>query len=123
MTTKPNMCASLADTDAVLRDMAERISRCFQLILPNEVDKELAEYVGHEVANGFADHWGGQNIYIPKGRIQKIHARNEEIWRSFDGANHADLALRYGVSTTWIYHIVKVMRKIEQHKRQIPLPL
>jgi Mor family transcriptional regulator len=50
---------------------------------------------------------GGQMIYFPMGLLENIDARNKRIAEEFTGANHSDLARRYGLSKQHIYRITK----------------
>ncbi|NYA46833.1 hypothetical protein HZI68_00300 [Haemophilus haemolyticus] len=40
-------------------------------------------------------------------------ARNNLIRKKFNGANHTELAMKYGVSLQWIYKIVKEKQPYE----------
>ncbi len=57
----------------------------------------------------FAYYCGGINFYIPKNYARNIknNARNRLIRKEFNGTNHQELAVKYGVSLQWIYKIVK----------------
>jgi len=65
-----------------------------------------------------AAHWGGQNIYFPMGLSYKLSQRDRQIYDDFTGANHSELARKYGVSLQWIYKIVKTVRQEEMARRQ-----
>lgn len=57
----------------------------------------------------------GLNVYIPKGQYSAVMntARNNLIRKEFNGANHTELAMKYGVSLQWIYKIVKEKQPYE----------
>ncbi|ALS60703.1 Mor transcription activator family protein [Pandoraea norimbergensis] len=79
---------------------------------------ELAVQVAREIADRMAAHWGGQNIYFPMGLSYKLSQRDRQIYDDFNGANHSELARKYGVSLQWIYKIVKTVRQEEMARRQ-----
>lgn len=79
---------------------------------------EKATQVGREIADRMAAHWGGQNIYFPMGLSYKLSQRDRQIFDDFTGANHSELARKYGVSLQWIYKIVKTVRQEEITRRQ-----
>lgn len=56
------------------------------------------------------EHLGGQLIYFPKGLAYETRRMYEEVWRDFNGKNHADLARKYKRSTMQIYRIVAIMK-------------
>ena len=82
------------------------------------LDKDKADQVGREIAERMASHWGGQNIYFPMGLSYKLSQRDRQIYDDFTGANHSELARKYGVSLQWIYKIVKTVRQEEMARRQ-----
>ena len=82
------------------------------------MDKDKADQVGREIAERMASHWGGQNIYFPMGLSYKLSQRDRQIFEDFTGANHSDLARKYGVSLQWIYKVVKTVRQEEIARRQ-----
>ena len=82
------------------------------------MDKDKADQVGREIAERMASHWGGQNIYFPMGMSYKLSQRDRQIFEDFTGANHSDLARKYGVSLQWIYKVVKTVRQEEIARRQ-----
>ena len=100
----------------LLVDLAEQCS----LALKESVglDKDKADQVGREIAERMASHWGGQNIYFPMGLSYKLSQRDRQIFDDFTGANHSELARKYGVSLQWIYKVVKTVRQEEIARRQ-----
>lgn len=82
------------------------------------LDDDKATQVGREIADRMAAHWGGQNIYFPMGLSYKLSQRDRLIFDDFTGANHSELARKYGVSLQWIYKIVKTVRQEEIARRQ-----
>jgi Mor family transcriptional regulator len=100
----------------LLVDLAEQCS--VTLRETAGMDKDKAEQVGREIAERMASHWGGQNIYFPMGLSYKLSQRDRQIFDDFNGANHSELARKYGVSLQWIYKVVKTVRQEEIARRQ-----
>ena len=100
----------------LLVDMAQHVSSALTELLG--IESEKAEHVGQEIANRMAGHWGGQNIYFPMGLSYKLSQRDRQIFDDFTGANHSELARKYGVSLQWIYKVVKTVRQEEIARRQ-----
>ena len=100
----------------LLVDLAEQCSVALRETAG--MDKDKAEQVGREIADRMASHWGGQNIYFPMGLSYKLSQRDRQIYDDFTGANHSELARKYGVSLQWIYKIVKTVRQEELARRQ-----
>lgn len=100
----------------LLIDLAEQCALALKEAAGLENDK--ADQVGREIADRMAAHWGGQNIYFPMGLSYKLSQRDRRIFDDFDGANHSELARKYGVSLQWIYKIVKAVRQEEIARRQ-----
>ena len=100
----------------LLTDLAVRAQKV--LVEKASMDKDLAEHVGFEIARTMAESWGGLNIYVPKAMEMKLHSRDEQIWREFDGHNQSDLARKYNISVQWVYTIIKRMRALEITRKQ-----
>lgn len=100
----------------LLVDLAQNVAATLAELLG--LDQEKAEQTGREIADRMAAHWGGQNIYFPMGLSYKLSQRDQQIYDEFTGANHSDLARKYGTSLQWIYKIVKAIHKEEIARRQ-----
>lgn len=100
----------------LLVDLAEQCSVALRETVG--LDRDKAEQVGREIADRMASHWGGQNIYFPMGLSYKLSQRDRQIYDEFTGANHSELARKYGVSLQWIYKIVKMVHQEELARRQ-----
>lgn len=72
----------------------------------DEEQKALAELIGLEGFRNLVRAYNGTSIYVPKiESIEKI-VRDECIKEEFDGGNYRELALKYGLTETWIRNIV-----------------
>lgn len=66
-----------------------------------------------------------QRMYVPTSDKQAQHLRYEQIWREFNGRNHAELSIRYRLSVQQIYAITRLMRAAHVRDKQaqlFPLP-
>ncbi len=100
----------------LLVDLAEQCSQALRE--KAGLDQAQADQVAREVADRMAAHWGGQNIYFPMGLSYRLSQRDRQIYDEFTGANHSDLARKWGVSLQWVYKIVKTVGAEEIARRQ-----
>lgn len=100
----------------LLSDLATHAAETMVELL--EIDPELAQQAGMELANRMTVVWGGQNIYFPMGISYKVSQRDRQIFSEFTGNNHSDLARKYHCSLQWIYKIVRTIRAEELARRQ-----
>lgn len=89
----------------LLADAAEQVAQ--RLITKHGMDEEVACDVGNTLADFLADHWKGQNIYMPGDQAFKLNARDWEIFRRFERGNANDLAREFKVSKVRIHQIYK----------------
>lgn len=92
----------------LLKDLADQAADLAREMLGATPRK--AQDFGKEIAFRIAENWGGQNLYIPMDMAGRRSERNEQIYRRFNGANQAELALEYKLSVQMVYRIVKAMR-------------
>jgi Mor family transcriptional regulator len=100
----------------LLIDLAEHTAQA--LIELAAMEREHAEQLGREIAGRMAAHWGGQNLYFPKGQSYKLSQRDRQIYAEFIGDNQSELARKYSVSLQWVYKIIKAVHREEVAKRQ-----
>lgn len=98
----------------LLADLADRIST--KLIAHSLADAKARD-IGEEIAMAIAGEWGGQLLYIPKGKFVLLAKRDREIWAAFDGRNIKDLVRQFQVTEQHIYRIIKAMRKADMDTR------
>lgn len=65
-----------------------------------------------------AQNQGGRHCYLPTGKRLRDFLRDREIYKQFDGFNHAELAKRYQLIDGTIYRIIARMTALERRKRQ-----
>ena len=84
---------------------------------------EIAEQVGAQLMAHLFEHWGGQMIYIPIGRMF-TDDRDAAIYADHKaGVSYSDLATKYTLSQPFVYKIVKKMAGKERNKRLALQPL
>lgn len=82
----------------------------------NEEQKLLAETIGLEAYKKLVKSYEGMLVYVPKAENLIKNVRDEQIREEFNGTNYRELALKYGLTETWIRSIVS--EKTKEIKRQ-----
>ena len=72
----------------------------------DEEQKALAELIGLDGLKNLVRAYNGTSIYVPKIESLEKAVRDEYIKEEFDGGNYRELALKYGLTETWIRNIV-----------------
>lgn len=72
----------------------------------DEEQKFLAELIGLEAFKSLVRAFNGTSIYIPKIESLEKTVRDELIKEEFNGGNYKELALKFGLTETWIRNIV-----------------
>lgn len=101
---------------SLLTDLADRIA--YRAHIDLKLPQARAEEFGQDCADDIAEAWGGQNFYIPMDMIGKARSRDAELYDKFTGDNHAELAIKYNLSTQHVYRIVRrerERRSVKQH--------
>lgn len=108
----------MADNRAaeLIVDLEAQLVAC--LVSVSVLGKQDAKITAKKVSQHISKHWGGQLIYVPKNQAGVLSARDKEIWRKFNGTNHAALAQEYQLSMQQIYNIVREAMATERAKNQ-----
>lgn len=72
----------------------------------DEEQKKIASLIGMEGFRKLVRAFNGTSIYIPKIESLEKTVRDGRIKEEFDGGNYRELALKYGLTETWIRNIV-----------------
>lgn len=100
----------------LLRDLvdkaAELLAERYGLSSPR------ARAAGWEIAELIRKEWGGQNLYLAKGKDYEITLRDVEMYRKFNGSNHFALAQEFGVTVRHVYRVIEQVRAADQAARQ-----
>lgn len=84
----------------------------------DEEQKKIAALIGMDEFRSLVRAFNGTSIYIPKIESMEKTVRDRRIKAEFDGGNYRELALKYGLTETWIRNIV-VEKVKELRSRQI----
>lgn len=90
----------------LLQDYADKLAAQAQEILG--VSEAKARDFALEAVTRLTEDWGGVTIYLPMDMAGRRTARNAKIYKDFDGSNHAELALKYKLSTKCIYQVIRI---------------
>ncbi|SUA57999.1 Mor transcription activator family protein [Oligella urethralis] len=100
-------------------ELLEYLSKAIEAQLKKfEISDVQAESVGIHVSNKIAEDLGGQLLYIPKGVSLRLSLRDLQIYKEYNGKNHAELSKKHGLSVQHIYKIIKLVKKDELARRQ-----
>lgn len=115
----------MTDARKIMRDAPDSLLDLFESVSTAAVaaglDREKADKIGLEVVDILAAAWGGQAIYFAKNTHINLRQRDLNIYREFNGSNHAELAVKYNVSIVWVYAIIKRVRDSIRSDSQMPL--
>lgn len=100
----------------LIADMEEHMVAC--LVSVTNISKQDARMAARQVAAHLTKHWGGQILYFPKNHLGRLSGRDAEIWRKFNGRNHAELAREYNLTVQQIYKIVREAQALHRKKTQ-----
>lgn len=103
-------------TATFLLDMHAHISAG----LVSEADMEEAKAAA--LASCVVDHirhaYGGETLYIPKGKDLDAVLLHHAIYKEFNGRNQKALAKKYNVSLQWVYATIKATQNRIKEKVQ-----
>ena len=109
------------NVEQMLKDDLKQRTATFLLDLHAHLATELLDKgrmepkEANDTAMDIVDHvrktYGGETLYFPKGQELDATLRHHSIYKEFNGRNHASLAKKYGVSTQWVYSIIKEIDK------------
>ncbi|WP_343590127.1 Mor transcription activator family protein [Paracidovorax wautersii] len=68
------------------------------------------------------DHMGGRSVYLAKGVMVVLSARDREICARFRGDNYYELAREYGLTEMRVRQIVDAWQRTKFRERQGRLP-
>lgn len=74
-------------------------------VLP-EPYKKLTSIIGLENTLKLAEEFQGTTLYFAKLDSTLKYLRDEKIREEFNGSNHKELAVKYGLTETWIRKIL-----------------
>lgn len=99
-----------------LIELLDIIVACLQRL--HRHDSEAAHAEARNITLALANYFGGEQIYIPRGKELERALRDKAIWNDYDGRNHNELARRYKLSIPQIYNIIESQRRLHREKTQ-----
>ncbi len=110
------MIDNLADNKypEVVADLAAKFTELFQ---ERGIDK--AQELGWDAAILVNTELAGQQAYFPRRHL--VSQRDRQIYREFNGTNHAYLAKKHDMTERQIYNIVARIRQEEFERNQLGL--
>lgn len=86
-------------------------------------DKTAANEIARWAVLTLGVHFGGRQVYLPKGDVLHTALRDMQMWQEFTGHNHEQLASKYKLSVVAVYKIIGQQRALHMAKVQPRLPL
>jgi Mor family transcriptional regulator len=75
------------------------------------IEEGVALRLAGQLIHALSRDWGGQLIYVGKNTRMKVRSLHLDLYRDFTGANHAELAGKYGYSVQRVYSIIAQVRQ------------
>ena len=103
-----------ARADGMLLTILELVTEGTKEVVGQQAAFDLAVGVVDKVRHTF----GGELVYVCKGRTIDSIILSNQIWNDFNGNNHHELSKKYDCSVQWIYDVVRTMHKIKRSEVQ-----
>lgn len=87
-------------------------------LIKQGIASDQAKLSARETCEHIRKTFGGESIYIGKGRHLNSILKNHEVYKKFTGTNHTQLAKLFDLTVPHVYRIVKKVHKEEVDKRQ-----
>jgi len=100
--------------DGMLLTILELVTEGVKGSLDDKDAFDLAVGVVDKIRHTF----GGELVYVCKGRTLDSIIMSNKIWGDFNGDNHHELSKKYDCSIQWIYEVVRTMMKIKRSEVQ-----
>ncbi|MBD1584861.1 Mor transcription activator family protein [Pseudoalteromonas sp. S16_S37] len=71
-----------------------------------------ATKLGLDVIDTVRTTFGGEYVYVCKGRKLDAMLKSNQIWAEFRGNNHRELAKKFGCSVQWVYTVIRTKNMI-----------
>ena len=91
----------------VLRSIQDHL---VSILIGKGVDKTIADESAEEAVENIRINFGGEMVYIGKGKAYDINKRDARVWNDFNGKNHKELCRKYDISIQQVYKIIKAKR-------------
>lgn len=87
----------------LLNDMVHTAT---ERLIANGLGHNEAELVASDLADHFAQHWGGQVICFPKDYRRTLSQLEVEVYSRFTGDNYDALARQYGLTMSGMRKLI-----------------
>lgn len=104
-------------------DMREVALTLFTTLLDGGAPAAGAAQLASEQVQRLSDELGGRGLYIPRGLMVRLGARDREIVARFTGRNYRELAREYGLTEMRVRRIISTAYAERLAKAQGKLPL
>ncbi|MCF2829803.1 MULTISPECIES: Mor transcription activator family protein [unclassified Pseudoalteromonas] len=74
--------------------------------------EDEAAKLGLDVVDTVRTTFGGEYVYVCKGRKLDAMLKSNQIWAEFRGNNHRELAKKFGCSVQWVYTVIRTKNLI-----------
>lgn len=93
----------------VAASMAATLGQCLR---KHGIEETQADEIALDTLHQVRTMYGGQNLYFPREQIEKIAARDAEIFERFNSNELSvpEIAQKYEISLQWAYHIIRTVR-------------
>lgn len=114
-----SLCGRMEDKrNELFEDFAASAER---LLREYELAPAAAGLIASALADHLADHWGGQNLNIPKDYRRKLSARELEAYARFDGENFDTLAREFGMTERGMRKLIaRVRDRLRRNSQGLP---
>ena len=106
----------MSDARRIMRDAPEMLADLFDTIATaaaeTGLNQEKADELALSVVDQLAAAWSGQLLYFGKNTHMRLRQRDLDMYRDFDGHNHAELADKYKLSVVRVYAIIKKVEEL-----------
>ncbi len=103
-------------------DMREVALTLFAALLAGGAPVAGAAQLASEQVQRLSDELGGRAVYIPRGLLVRLGARDREMVERFNGRNYRELARQYGLTEVRVRRIISSARALRMAQAQGKLP-
>lgn len=90
-----------------------------EFLLGHGIKEDVIDAVCWDAAEMIRKQWGGQQLYIPKGRQEEASRRHQEMYAKYlAGADYVDLAYEYGMTEPAVRLVIRRLRA--RRKKEMP---
>ncbi|WP_422097033.1 Mor transcription activator family protein [Variovorax sp.] len=92
--------------------LADLVDHAERVLVESEVSPERAAFIANQLADHFAQHWGGQVISFPMDYRWQLDTRYLAIYdRHLAGASYGELAMQFKISERHVRTVLATVRK------------